>query len=208
MLNRVSIAAAMTLLIASSAAAQTTSTTTSTPSGTTQTQPQTTTMTSDTVETRPATTTFMGDTGLWYVPTGEVLPRKKWSMSAYRVNFDDNQGFTDVSNWPLTFAVGLGDRAELFGSWVLVSRIDRDIRPLFLSSIPRAGGVVPQHPLFNDTWSGSQLGDLWLGAKVNLTSQWRQQPAAFALRGMVKLPTGDKDGAGSGKADFGFDAIL
>src|SRR3954447_5724509 len=73
-------------------------------------------------ETRPATTTFMGDTGLWYVPTGEVLPRKKWSMSAYRVNYDDNQGFTDVSNWPVTFAYGIGDRAELFGSWVVVNR--------------------------------------------------------------------------------------
>src|SRR6187402_1579224 len=52
---------------------------------------------------RPATTTFLGDTGLWYVPTAEILPAKKWSASGYRVNFDDNQGFTDVSNWPVTF---------------------------------------------------------------------------------------------------------
>jgi outer membrane protein OmpA-like peptidoglycan-associated protein len=201
------IAAALTLVIASSAAAQTTSSTTS-PQSSTTTQ-TTTTTTSDNGETRPATTTFMGDTGLWYVPTGEVLPRKKWSMSAYRVNWDDNQGFSDISNWPLTFAFGVADRAEIFGSWVLVNRIDRDIRPLFLSSIPRAGGVVPQHPLMNDTWNGNNLGDLWLGAKVNLTSQWRQQPAAFALRGMVKLPVGDEDsGASTGKADFAFDAIL
>ena len=48
-------------------------------------------------ETRPATTTFMGDTGLWFVPTGEVLPAKQWSFSVYRVNFDYNEGFTDVS---------------------------------------------------------------------------------------------------------------
>ena len=27
--------------------------------------------------TRPATTTFLGDTGLWFVPTAEVLPRKR-----------------------------------------------------------------------------------------------------------------------------------
>jgi outer membrane protein OmpA-like peptidoglycan-associated protein len=161
------------------------------------------------METRPATKTFMGDTGLWYVPTGEVLPRKKWSLSAYRVNYDDNQGFSDISNWPVTFGFGVGDRAEIFGSWVLVSRIDRDIRPLYLSSINRAGGIVPQHPLMNDTWSGNQLGDFWVGGKVNLTSQWRQQPAAFALRGMIKLPTGDKDGgASTGKADFAFDAIV
>ena len=211
MLNRVLIAAALTLVIASGAAAQTTSPTTSPqPGTTTQTTQTTTTMsTSGDMETRPATTTFMGDTGLWYVPTGEVLPRKKWSMSAYRVNWDDNQGFSDISNWPLTFGFGVADRAEIFGSWVLVNRIDRDIRPLFLSSIPLAGGVVPQHPLMNDTWNGNNLGDLWLGAKVNLTSQWRQQPAAFALRGMVKLPVGDEDsGASSGKADFAFDAIL
>src|SRR5258706_10139270 len=25
-------------------------------------------------ETRPATTTFLGDTGLWFVPTAEILP--------------------------------------------------------------------------------------------------------------------------------------
>ncbi len=217
MLNRAVIAAALTLAVASGAAAQSTTSTqsgtTTTTSGTTAgqtttTQPSTMPM-SGPVETRPATTTFMGDTGLWYVPTGEVLPRKKWSISAYRVNFDDNQGFTDVSNWPLTFAVGVGDRAEIFGSWVLVNRIDRDIRPLFLSSIPRAGGYVPQNPLMRDTWSGNQLGDLWLGVKLNLTSQWRQQPAAFALRPMIKLPTGDKDGgASTGKADFALDAVL
>jgi outer membrane protein OmpA-like peptidoglycan-associated protein len=237
MLNRVVIAAALTLAVASSAVAQTTS------SGTmNQTTTQTATekpkkpekpekaeqtekkaekaekaekadkdrmMTSGDVQTRPATTTFMGDTGLWYVPTGEVLPRKKWSMSAYRVNFDDNQGFTDVSNWPLTFGYGVGDRAEIFGSWVLVSRVDRDIRPLFVASIPGAGGVVPQNPLMADTWSGNQLGDLWLGAKFNVSSEWRQQPVAFAIRPMIKLPTDKKDkGAGTGKLDFAFDAVL
>ena len=81
-------------------------------------------------ETRPATTTIRGDTGLWFVPTGEVLPARRWSLSAYRVNFDFSQGFTDVSDWPVTFGVGLGDRAEIFGAWTLVRRIDRDVRPI------------------------------------------------------------------------------
>ena len=78
------------------------------------------------VETRPATTTTNGDTGLWFVPTGEVLPSRKWSLSAYRVNFDRNQGFSDVSDWPVTFGVGAGNRAEFFGAWSLVRRIERD----------------------------------------------------------------------------------
>ena len=164
---------------------------------------------SSSTDVRPATTTFMGDTGLWYVPTGEVLPRKKWSFSAYRVNFDDNQGFSDVSNWPVTFAVGVADRAEIFASLVAVTRVDRDIRPLFLTSVPGAGGVVPQNPLMKTTWSDNQLGDLWIGAKWALTSEYHQQPVAFALRPMIKLPTDKKDnGGGTGKLDFAFDAVL
>jgi peptidoglycan-associated lipoprotein len=161
-------------------------------------------------ETRPATTTFMGDTGLWNVPTAEILPARKWSLSAYRVNFDDTQGFSDVSNWPITFGYGLRDRAELFGSFVVVNRIDRDIRPLFLSSsaFAKAGGVVPQNPLAHAGWSGNNVGDLWIGGKVNLWSEWQQKPAAIAFRAMLKLPTGDKkSGAGTGKTDFALDVI-
>ena len=161
------------------------------------------------VETRPATTTFMGDTGLWFVPTGDVLPARKWSFSAYRVNFDYNQGFTDVSNWPVTIGVGLGDRAELFGAFTVVNRIDRDIRPFFVPTQPKAGGIVNEYPFVNDGWTGNNVGDLWLGAKINLTSQWRQQPAAFALRGLIKVPTANEDkGAGTGKPDFAIDAIV
>ena len=49
-----------------------------------------------------------GDTGLWFVPTGEVLPARKWSFSVYRVNFDYNEGFTDASNWPVP-STGIGE---------------------------------------------------------------------------------------------------
>jgi outer membrane protein OmpA-like peptidoglycan-associated protein len=160
-------------------------------------------------ETRPATTTTSGDTGLWFVPTAEILPARNWSISAYRVNFDYDQGFTDVSRFPVTFGFGLADRVEIFGAVTAVTRIDRDLRPLFLSTEPGFGGVVNEYPYVNDGWSGSQFGDTWVGAKFNLSSQWRQQPAAFALRGQVKLPTGSKDdGASTGKVDFAFDAIV
>src|SRR6476659_7661683 len=97
-------------------------------------------------ETRPATTTFNGDTGLWFVPTGEVLPAKKWSLSAYRVNFDRDQGCTDVSDWPVTAGGRLGARGELFGAWTVVRRSDRDVRPLCVPSQSIAGGVVNEHP--------------------------------------------------------------
>ena len=162
------------------------------------------------LETRPATTTASGDTGLWFVPTGEILPDRKWSLSAYRVNFDYDQGFTDVSNWPITFGIGVRDRVEIFGALAAVNRIDRDVRPLFATMLPIfAGGVVNEYPFVRKGWTGNQLGDLWAGAKFNITSQYRQAPAAVALRAMVKIPTAGSDsGAGTGKADVAVDAIV
>jgi outer membrane protein OmpA-like peptidoglycan-associated protein len=163
------------------------------------------------VETRPATTTSQGDTGLWFVPTGEVLPARRWSFSLYRTNFDYEQGFTDVSSFPVTFGVGLADRAEFFAAVGAVNRIDRDVRPLFAQSVTstRSGGVLNEYPFVNDGWSGSQFGDIWIGAKVNITSEHRQAPAAFAVRGMLKLPTASTDdGSGTGKVDIALDGIV
>ncbi|MBA3298392.1 MAG: hypothetical protein H0U19_15815, partial [Acidobacteria bacterium] len=158
--------------------------------------------------TRTATTTPSGDTGLWFVPTGEILSAGTLSISAYRVNFDYEQGFTDVSNWPATLAFGVKSRVELFGAFTVVNRIDRDVRPLYASSSPSVSGVLNEHPFVPGGWTGNNIGDLWLGAKFNLASQQRQL-MAFAVRGMVKLPTAsDHDGAGTGRADVTLDGIL
>src|SRR5690349_11715148 len=92
------------------------------------------TQSSSSTETRPATVSVNGDTGLWFVPTAEVLPSKKWSVSFYRENEDYGQGFTDATKFPLSFGVGIGNRFELFGSLTIVTRIDRDTRPLFFTS--------------------------------------------------------------------------
>jgi outer membrane protein OmpA-like peptidoglycan-associated protein len=212
MRKRVAVAMGAALVCAAVASAQSTTSgqAPSTTSGSTTSQPAQGSATT-TGDTRPATTTFMGDTGLWFVPIGEVLPAKRWSVSAYRVNYDYNQGFTDVSNWPLTFGFGLGNRAEVFGAWTLVRRIDRDVRPIFVSDQPEAGGVTNDYPFVRQGWSDNQLGDLWLGTKINLLSEYHQQsPAALAVRGMIKLPTAkhDEEGVGTGKVDFALDAVL
>jgi outer membrane protein OmpA-like peptidoglycan-associated protein len=167
----------------------------------------TATQTPPSTETRPATTTASGDTGFWFVPTAETLAPRRWSLSVYRVNFDHQQGFTDVSNWPITFGAGVGDRFELFGAITAVTRIDRDVRPLFFS--PSAGGVLNEYPFVETGWTGNQFGDIWFGGKFNVTSQYRRQPAAFALRGLIKFPTAsDDEGAGTGRPDFAVDAIV
>ena len=164
-------------------------------------------------ETRPATTTVSGDTGLWFVPTAEVMGHKKWSLSLYRQNADFGQGFTDVTHFPATFAVGISNRFELFGSFEAVTRIDRDTRPIFISAAGATsganGGIVNEYPLVNRGWIGNRPGDLRLGAKINITSEADQQAAAFALRGGVKIATGDDAlGASTGKTDFYVDGIL
>src|SRR4051812_36045939 len=76
-------------------------------------------------QTRPATTTFWGDTGLWFVPTAEVLPKRDISFAVHRTELDFRQGQTNVSFWPVTGAVGAG-RFEIFGAMRMMTRIERD----------------------------------------------------------------------------------
>lgn len=158
--------------------------------------------------TRPATTTFLGDTGLWYVPTAEVLAHGKWSAGGHRRGTNYIQGFTNVADIAGTVGVGLGNRAEVFASFLFDTRVDRDLRPLFSPSDPRVGGIVDRYPFVGTGWSGDRVGDFFVGAKINLMSEHRQRPLALALRGVLKLPTGDDDaGVSTGKTDFLVDFV-
>ncbi|HKE83642.1 MAG TPA: OmpA family protein [Vicinamibacterales bacterium] len=160
-------------------------------------------------EERPATATYWGDTGLWFVPTAETLRPRGFSFSVYRTEFDFKQGLTDVSDWPITAAVGAGSRAEIFGSFHAVTRIDRDTRPLFQPGNVQEGGLVNEVPLANEPWSGNTLGDLYFGGKVNILTEHRNQPFALAFRGTAKAPTADKDkGAGTGEWDYFADGVV
>jgi outer membrane protein OmpA-like peptidoglycan-associated protein len=173
-----------------------------------QTPPSSSTAPADSSESRPATTTFFGDTGLWFVPTAEVVPAGKWSASGYRRGTNYIQGYTNIGDFAGTFSFGIKDRAEIFGSFLVDTRIDRDLRPLFVND-PTYGGFVDRYPRVNTTWTGDNLGDFYVGAKVNIWSERTQHPVAMAVRGIVKLPTADKDvGNGTGKADFLADFII
>ena len=129
-------------------------------------------------------------------------------VSGYRRGTNYVHGFTNVGDFAGTFGVGIRDRAEIFGSFLFDTRIDRDLRPLFISD-PKYGGIVDRHPRVTRGWSGDNVGDFYLGAKVNLWSEYRQQPAAIAFRGIIKAPTGDEErGNSTGKPDVLFDAII
>jgi len=164
-------------------------------------QPTTTTTTSGPVVTsdeivlegdttpRPALPTIYGDTGLWFVPTAETLPSGRFSFSAFRANFDRRQGLTDVNNFGVTGAVGLGDRFELFASWRLV-RLDRDVRPTFVPEEPTFGGVSQEFPYVRRGWSKTLGGPVTVGGKWSLISQSRGDAMSLAPRIMVKFPSG------------------
>jgi outer membrane protein OmpA-like peptidoglycan-associated protein len=201
------VAWALALAVAASAQAQTESSGTSTGQSTqAPSTPSSSNATSDDI--RPATTTFFGDTGLWFVPTGEVLPHGKWSVSGYRRGTNYIQGYTNVADFDGTFGVGIGGRAEIFGAFLFDTRIDRDVRPLFVND-PTFGGFIDRYPKVNQQWTGDNVGDFYIGAKVNLLSESRQSPAAVAIRGLLKLPTGKSDvGNGTGKADGELDLII
>ena len=158
--------------------------------------------------TRPATSTFSGDTGLWYVPTAEVLPQGGWSAGLYRAGFNYVEGFSNVSDFAATFAYGVYRKMELFGSFKVDTRIDRDLRPIFIAN-PEVGGVISAYPNVRQGWSGNNIGDFLVGVKFNLLSEEYQKPVAVALRASVKLPTGDEDaGVSTGKLDANVDLVL
>jgi peptidoglycan-associated lipoprotein len=139
---------------------------------------------------RPALPTINGDTGLWFVPTGEVMPAGKWSASVFRANFDRRQGLTDVNQIGFTGAIGIADRFELFGSWRLV-RIDRDVKPVFVPGDPGFGGISHETPFVDRGWSGNMAGPLILGGKWALIQQGRGDAMSLAMRVMVKFPVGE-----------------
>ena len=148
--------------------------------------------------TRPAGVTFLGDTGLWFVPTAEVMAAGDISGSGQHYTFNREEGFSSIQTSASTFAVGLGGRAELFASVPFVTRIDRDIRPLYRAGT--VGSTPPDFPMATQQFSGSALGDVIVGVKVNLMSERTQAPAAIAFRGWARLPTGDESAGTTGGA--------
>ena len=138
---------------------------------------------------RPALPSYRGDTGLWFVPTAEVLPAGRWSASLFRANYDRRQGLTDINEIGITGAVGIADRLELFGSW-RITRIDRDVVPTFVPGEATFGGVSQEFPFMRRSWSKTLGGPVVAGLKWGLLSQGRGDAISFAPRIMVKFDSG------------------
>ena len=107
----------------------------------------------------------------------------KYSVSAYRVNFDDTQGFTDTSQWPITFGVGLKDRAELFGSFVVVNRREWVVTLTELRSIDHAALVALA--------DGGRIADAARTAGTSVAQVWKlvRDWAALGFLQAIDQPT-------------------
>ena len=167
----------------------------------------------DNGETRPAGATFLGDTGFWFVPTAEVVENGGLVVSAQSVVLNRDQGFSNIRHGAITTAVGIGGRVEVFGSVRLLTGIDRDVRPLFTAGdangVARYGGLLNDYPFVTNGFSGNQMGDVIAGVKINLLSEERLDPVAFAIRAFAKLPTGDTAaGTSTGETDGEIDLVI
>ena len=169
--------------------------------------PQTAAPSAAATDARPATTTFLGDTGIWFVPTAEVLPAGAWSASGYRRGTNYIQGYTSVADLAGSFAIGIADRIEVFGAVLANTRLDRDLEPVFVND-PAYGGFIDRYPRVTSAAPVDAIGDSFAGAKINLLSQQRGYAGALAVRAVLKLPTGDdRLGAGTGRTDASLEAI-
>ena len=138
---------------------------------------------------RPALPTFYGDTGLWFVPTAETLPAKKWSFSLYYSTFARPQGLTQAQDIGFTGAYGIGDRGEIFGSWGVV-RYDRDTSPFFSATDPAYHGVDVNFPFLRGGWSKTLGTPIYIGGKYSLISQSRGDAFSIAPRVILDIPNG------------------
>ena len=155
-------------------------------------------------ETAPAFVTSRGDTGFFDVFSAYTLPKRKFSVGAFRHNVDRDPQDIDISNFTGTVAVGVSDRVEVFGAFDVQRRIDADDLGPSRASRP----FFSDEPRINQGWS-TGVGDFTIGAKYNVLSEYRDQPVGLGIRGFLKLPTGSDDqGIGTGKVSGGAHLVL
>ena len=149
---------------------------------------------------RPAAPTYEGDTGLFHLSSAYGLPRRQLAFGVFRGNQDRDPKGVDFSVHGFTLAYGLSDRLELFASGGLQNRAKVNY-----ASEP---GFPNDYPFIAQRWE-TGFGDVKLGMKFSLLSDYRGDPLGLAVRGLVKLPTADETrGLGTGKASFVADLIV
>jgi len=158
----------------------------------------------------PATT---GTLGLFTVESGETLPAKGFSFSAYANKFSRAPGSVSVLGLGWSFAVGVADRVSLYVQMEPHRHVHigkpsqlsldtpssgafqpfghtfyRSLVPCSPPSVPcRAPGYVEEFPFAFA--NGGGIGDITAGIKFNLLSEQRGNPFSLSLRNEFNIPT-------------------
>lgn len=148
-----------------------------------------------------------GSVGLLTLPRATTLGSGQVAFGIFYETLSREEGSSNVERGGLTAAYGLSDRFELFTSFEPRDGIRRDFLVEDAQGLPSVFAPrLNDHPFATSGWDHG-LGDLRVGAKVNLVGE----PDAYnglAVDGVLKIPTADQDkGIGTGKVDFGADLI-
>lgn len=171
--------------------------------------------------------TIHGTTGLFDVFSAEGLRKGEFSLQLGYSNYDRDPGDLDISDFPVTFTLGLGDRVEWALGWNTQRRIDADdilfyqtsprgpVRPTRIRNEPLSASPVAYYngtPFLDLAWSEG-MSDLFSSMKLNLMSEHRDQPFGLALRGNIKVPSSRHQesltgGRTTGEVDGGVELLL
>jgi peptidoglycan-associated lipoprotein len=145
-----------------------------------------------------------GDAGLWWVPVAETNGKGAWRGSIGRSARNVPQGYSNISNFTGSVSYGAWSRVDLFVSWDAVQRVDRDSRPLFVTSDTLRGGHDVSAPFVREQWTGNKIGDARVGATLMALDESTGSPVSLSGTAALRLPTGDAD-AGGGSGAMGLD---
>lgn len=151
----------------------------------------------------PATS---GGLGLFTLETGDTIPRKAFAASVYVNKFAREPGSVSVLGLGFNVSYGISDRVTTFLQFephrhFHVSRPGRLsfnsilTNPQFGDTIYRsltpvpgsAPGYVEDYPFVSHNGSGA--GEVTLGLKFGLLSEWKGDPVSFGVRSDFIIPT-------------------
>lgn len=145
-----------------------------------------------------------GETGIIATLVADTLPQGEWAFGISYHNWDRELTDFDVNQYALSLAFGILDNLEISASMIAFEQISFTNQPSAAIFPPR---VLTSYP-FPISTIEEGIGALYIGAKYSFLQDNGDTPG-IAIRGFVKMPTGDEEeGFGSGATDFGGDLII
>ena len=146
-----------------------------------------------------------GETGIISTLVADSLPKGEFSFGFFYHNFDREITDLDVNQYAVSLAYGLLDNLELSLSVIGLWQVDYNRYQEGM--VYGSGRRLSAFP-FPIRTIEEGFGDIYIGAKFRFVEDCGSVPGV-AVRGFVKIPTGDEtEGFGNGATDFGADLVV